>query len=85
MQIINIHHSHHHTHVNHNSIYSPELIHLLKQFFSSAEQRNEKLKTLIGRLQQETGHNEHCLLLEELSHHSDETELDIEIVKKLLP
>lgn len=84
MQIINVQQHHHHTHVAHNNFYSPELIHLLKQFFAAAEQRHEKLKRLIHGLQtcnSETGKS----LVSELSTYSEETELDIEIVKKLLP
>lgn len=64
--------------------YSPELIHILKQFFASAEKRNEQLKALIEILQKENKHPQNHPLLQQLISHSEETEIDIELVKKLL-
>jgi hypothetical protein len=64
--------------------YSPELLGLLKRFFTAAEQRNQNLKALIENLQNEKETQNHPLLLE-LVNHSEETEVDIELVKKLLP
>lgn len=64
--------------------YSPELIHILKQFFTAAEQRNQNLKALLESLQRENEAQNHPLLVE-LVNHSEEAELDIELVKKLLP
>jgi hypothetical protein len=64
--------------------YSPELICLLKQFFTAAEQRNQNLKALVENLQNEKETQNH-LLLRQLVNHSEEKEVDIELVKKLLP
>ena len=64
--------------------YSPELIHILKQFFTSAEHRNEGLRVLIENLQKENGEVQNSLL-PHLLNHWEETEVDIELVKKLLP
>lgn len=83
--ILNIHNFNGQSLITHQSIYSPELIHLLKQFFASAEQRNQKLKNIIAQLQQERDSNSHYLLVQELCSHSEDTEIDIELVKKLLP
>lgn len=81
MHIINIQNNNHNVLVS----YSPELIHILKQFFASAEQRNEQLKLLIEQIKKEKeGYQNHPLLLQ-LLNHSEEAELDIELVKKLLP
>jgi len=65
--------------------YSPELIHLLKQFFASAEERNQKLKVLVETLQSQSRDAPNHFLLQQLQNHSEETEIDIELVKKLLP
>lgn len=65
--------------------YSPELMYILKQFFASAEQRNEQLKALIENLQRENKQLQNHPLLQQLFNHSEETEVDIELVKKLLP
>jgi hypothetical protein len=83
--ILNIHNFNGQSLITHQSIYSPELIHLLKQFFSAAGERNQKLKNIIEQLHRETDSNKRYLLVEELNNCSEETELDIEIVKKLLP
>ena len=81
MHIINIQNNNHNVMVS----YPPGLIHILKQFFASAEQRNEQLKLLIEEIKKEkAGSQNHSLLLQ-LLHHSEETEVDIELVKKLLP
>lgn len=82
--ILNIHNFNGQSLITHQNIYSPELIHLLKQFFSAAESRNEKLKTVIEQLQMQADNNKRYLLVQELASQSEETELDIEIVKKLL-
>lgn len=63
--------------------YSPELICILKQFFTATEQRNQNLKALVESLQREKETQDHPLL-RELVNHSEETEIDIELVKKLL-
>jgi hypothetical protein len=65
--------------------YSPELIYLLKRFFASAEERNQRLKMLIEDYQKETPETPGYPLLQQLISHSEETEIDIELVKKLLP
>jgi hypothetical protein len=83
--ILNIHNFNGQSLISHQSVYSPELIHLLRQFFVAQEQRNEKMKQLLEKLQQETNSNNRHILFEELWYQSQETELDIEIVKKLLP
>lgn len=82
--ILNIHNFNGQSLITHQSIYSPELIHLLKQFFSAAEKRNEKLKGVIEKLQKLNDSNLRYLLVEELTSQSEETEVDIELVKKLL-
>lgn len=64
--------------------YSPGLMHLLKQFFASADERNQKLKALVERLQVQTVEEGNHLLLQHLQNHSEETKIDIELVKKLL-
>jgi hypothetical protein len=78
MHIINIQNNNHRVVVN----YSPELIHILKQFFASAEKRNGELKQLVEQLQKQTSSHP---LIQQLVNHSEETEIDIELVKKLLP
>jgi hypothetical protein len=83
--ILNIHNFNGQSLITHQSIYSPELIHLLKQFFCSAEIRNQKLKNINAQLQQESDSNHHYLLMQELCNHFEDTQLDIELVKKLLP
>lgn len=65
--------------------YSPELMHLLKQFFESSEQRNNALKLLLEKLENEPEPNKRYVLMQELSNCQQENELDIELVKKLLP
>lgn len=82
--ILNIHNFNGQSLITHQNIYSPELIHLLKQFFSAAESRNEKLKAIIEQLQLQIDNNKRYLLVQELANQSEETELDIELVKKLL-
>ena len=82
--VLNIHNFNGKSLITYQSIYSPEVINLFKQFFLSAEQRNEQMKQLIEKLNSETDSNKRHLLIQELSHRSEETELDIEIVKKLL-
>lgn len=64
--------------------YSPELICLLKQFFDSVEQRNNEVKTITQQLMQQNSSIETKMLIEQLNYHSGETEIDIELVKKLL-
>ena len=81
MHIINIQNNNHNVLVS----YSPELIHILKQFFASAERRDEQLKLLIEEIKKEKKEPQNHPLLMQLLHHSEETELDIELVKKLLP
>jgi hypothetical protein len=82
--VLNIHNFNGKSLITYQSIYSPEVIHLFKQFFLAAEQRNQTVKALIEKLQSETDGNKRYGLVQELSHQSEETELDIEIVKKLL-
>jgi hypothetical protein len=82
--VLNIHNFNGKSLINYQSIYSPEVIHLFKQFFLAAEQRNQTVKALIEKLQSETDGNKRYVLVQELSHQSEETELDIEIVKKLM-
>ena len=81
MHVINIHNNNQTVLVN----YSPELIYILKQFFASAEERNQRLKMLIENYQKETPETPGYALLQQLIYHSEETEVDIELVKKLLP
>ena len=81
MHVINIQNNNQRVVVN----YSPELIYILKQFFASAEERNQKLKMLIENCQKETPETPGYPLLQQLIYHSEETEVDIELVKKLLP
>lgn len=82
--ILNIHNFNGKSLINYQTIYSPELLHLFKQFFLAVEERNQTMKQLIEKLTNEGDSNKRHLLVQELSHHSEETELDIEIVKKLM-
>ncbi len=82
--ILHIHNFNGQSLITHQNLYSPELIHLLKQFFASAEQRNQNLKQLIEKLRTEPDSNKRHLLVEELTTQSEDAEIDIELVKKLL-
>jgi hypothetical protein len=76
MTIINMHQNEYRVHVQH----APELILLLKRFFAAAEERNGKLKALIEKLQIENGSEGPHWLLQQLANHSEEAEVDIELV-----
>lgn len=79
--ILNIHH----LHVTHQHVHSPELIHVFKQFFTAAEQRNEQLKDLVNKLQSPHYIVDKKCLLETLILSQQETAIDIELVRKLMP
>ena len=83
--ILNIHHFNGQSLITHQHVYSPELIHVFKQFFYAAEQRNEQLKDLVNKLQSPNYIVDKKCLLESLILAQQETEIDIELVKKLMP
>ncbi len=83
--ILNIHNFNGQSLVTHQHVYSPELIHVFKQFFNAAEQQNEILKDLVNKLQSPTYMVDKKCLLETLLLSQQETEIDIELVRKLMP
>jgi hypothetical protein len=83
--ILNIHNFNGQSLVTHQHIHSPELIHVFKQFFMAAEQRNEQLKDLVNKLQSPSYIVDKQCLLESLILAQQETEIDIELVRKLMP
>jgi hypothetical protein len=83
--ILNIHNFNGQALVTHQHIHSPELLHVFKQFFLAAEQRNEQLKDLVNKLQSPNYIVDKKCLLETLILSQQETEIDIELVRKLMP
>lgn len=83
--ILNIHNFNGQSLVTHQHVYSPELIHVFKQFFNAAEQQNEILKDLVNKLQSPTYMVDKKCLLETPILSQQETEIDIELVRKLMP
>ena len=83
--ILNIHHFNGQSLVTHQHIHSPELLHVFRQFFVAAEQRNEQLKDLVNKLQSPNYIVDKSTMLEALTLAYQETEIDIELVRKLMP
>lgn len=71
--------------ITQTSTYSPELINVFRQFFTAMESRNTSLYKLLQQLQHEGVTPENNGLVKAITDHQQETELEIEIVKKLLP
>ena len=83
--ILNIHNFNGQSLITHQQFYSPELIHVFKQFFYAAELRNEQLKDLVNKLQSPNYIVDKNSMLESLTLAYQETEIDIELVRKLMP
>jgi hypothetical protein len=83
--ILNITNYHGQSLITQNSTYSPELINVFRQFFTAMETRNTRLHLLLEKLSREGVTPENNRLVAEITNHQQETELEIEIVKKLLP
>jgi len=83
--ILNIHNFNGQSLVTPQQIHSPELLHVFKQFFMATEQRNEQLKDLVNKLQSPNYIVDKKCLLESLIVAQQETEMDIELVRKLMP
>lgn len=83
--ILNITNFHGQSLISNHSVYNPELMNLFKQFFTQMETRNTRLQHLLEKLSREGVTPENNRLVAEFTSHQQETELEIEIVKKLLP
>ena len=71
--------------ISNHSVYNPELMNVFRQFFTQIDARNNRLQLLLEKLSREGVTPENNRLVKEFTDHQQETELEIEIVKKLLP
>ncbi|HEV7332527.1 MAG TPA: hypothetical protein VGN63_15925 [Flavisolibacter sp.] len=83
--ILNIHHFNGQSLISHHHTYNPELVDVFRRFFIAAEKRNEAFKTVLQKLAAERDAKKREGLLSELAFQAEDTEVDIELVKKLLP
>jgi len=83
--ILSIHNFNGQSLITHQHVHSPELIHVFKQFFYAAEQRNEVLKDLANKLQSPHYVVDKKCLLQTLISAYQETDIEIELVRKIMP
>ncbi|MBB1283216.1 hypothetical protein HRH25_02440 [Flavisolibacter sp. BT320] len=83
--ILNIHHFNGQSLISHHHTYNPELVDIFRRFFIAAEKRNEAFKNVLEKLATEPDAQKRKTLLSELAFQAEDTEVDIKLVKKLLP